>query len=861
MKKIIICGSILTLLCGLVIGWVTIRPDDDLAVRMSESEPAAGDADDPDARAEWFMYQRRYPFKDVPEGGRRRALDEVLARGDRLGPDAVGTTWFPIGPMPTNPPPTNPGGSYSGRINTIAVSPANNQIVLIGSAAGGIWRSTNGGTSFAPVSDTQVDLAVGAISFAPSNPNIAYAAMGDKVARIANNTYFGTGILRSSDAGATWTRVNNSSIFENGACTAIRVDPTNPNKVYVSQSLGNEPTTGNVLASGIYVSTDGGVNWNNPLRGRSTDIAIHPTNPQIVYAAMRRDDAGLYRSTDGGTSWTRVYDSPFGTSTGDFRIAVTPASPNRVYVYYGDSTFGTGSTQLRLEVSDDLGATWTNRGAISTDAIGLDPVQFSYNTYLAASPVDADTIYVGSRDVFRSTDGGLTFTNIVNSFAPPYSVNNFQPTRQKFHSDQQSFAFEPGSGTTFYCGNDGGIWKTTDGGMNFTSLNASLSLSQFVGVSIDPTNPDRTYGGTQDNGTQRRNVGANNWDTVFGGDGGKLVVNVLDPSMVFASTTRGFIYRALNYGTSNLIQLSPTQTNVAFYPPIVGNGVDGRLYFGTYLVFICTTCNDPSKVSNFTSANDIDLTAGGTDVLSAIAVAKSNTQVLYTGSRDGRAMLSTNGGTSYTDITAGLPTRSITNITVSPTDPTLVYLTVSGYATGHIFRSTNSGTNWTDISGNLPNIPTSAFMIDPITPTTLYAGTDIGVFRSTDNGAGWSAFNNGLPPVPIMQFASQANGLIQIATYGRGMYELTPTPVPNVSVSGRVVSPSGLGLRNVTISITDPNGVRRTATSSSFGFYSFDNVQTGQNYTVTVSSRLYRFQQRVVNVSGELTNIDFIGLE
>jgi len=165
-------------------------------------------------------------------------------------------------------------------------------------------------------------------------------------------------------------------------------------------------------------------------------------------------------------------------------------------------------------------------------------------------------------------------------------------------------------------------------------------------------------------------------------------------------------------------------------------------------------------------------------------------------------MVSTNGGTTWTDITAApLPNRSITGLTVSPTDPTLVYLTVSGYGTGHIFRSTNSGAAWTDISNNLPNIPTNALLIDPLTPTTLYAGTDIGVFRSTDNGGSWTVFNNGLPPVPVLAFSAQAGGLIQAGTYGRGAYELAPTAT-GTTIQSQVVSYQAReseGIANITL--------------------------------------------------------------
>lgn len=760
------------------------------ADRASSETSKLRERDDPEGRADWFMYQRMYPFNKVPDKARKRAWDQVVARGEGLGLEGGGPTWTSIGPMPTAG--AGPGGDVSGRINAIAVSPANTQIVLVAGATGGIWRSTNGGTSFAPVTDNQVDLAVGAIAFAPSNANIVYAGMGDN-----DNSYFGSGVLKSTDAGASWTRINNDTLPDKVQSTAIKVDPANPDRVYVavftSLDTSNCPNRFNNcpgILGGIYVSTDGGVNWTRTLIGLGSDVAIHPTNSQIIYAGLRHgtsdsDPRGLFKSTDGGQNWANVYNSPFnafGDSTRDFRIAVTPADADRVYIYFGDSR----SQDRRVEMSTDAGATWTTRGAIGTSDTGLDPGQFGYNTYLVADPTNANTVWVGSRDFFRSTDGGATFTNLNNSFRAPYNCGDcFQEDMQKVHTDQQSFAFMPGNSNTFFVGNDGGIFKTTDGGTTFTSLNTTLSLAQYYSVALHPTDATRSYAGAQDNGSQSRTPGTKRWvEFTQTGDGGKVAINPANPSIIFLGGTQGNILRNTGDGTpnsqvdvANAASFGATQdpARIDFFAPVVANGVDNRLYSGSWQLYICSNCdtsNSPND-SNWNAPSTDDLTKGGDDVLTAIAVAKSNTNVIYTGSRDGRAMRSTDNGASWTEIIAGLPNRSITNITVSANDPALVYLTVSGYGTGHVFKSTDSGTNWTNISNNLPDIPTNAFLIDPQTSTTIYAGTDIGVFRSTDDGGNWTVFNNGLPPVPVTSFSAQTSGRIQISTYGRGVYELS----------------------------------------------------------------------------------------
>ena len=826
------------------------------------------EADDPDGRLNWFWYQRFYPFNEIPANVRRLAWESIPRRNkqevNKFGPNALINIWSPIGPSPTTSAFPNNGGATSGRINAVAVSPLNPQIVLIGSATGGIWRSTNGGTSFVPVTDTHVDLAVGSITFSTANPSIVYAGMGDN-----DNGYFGSGVLRSMDAGLTWTRVSNGTLSEKGQAMKILVDPTNPNKVFLAQMNFLDAANNISFVSGIYVSNDGGVNWTRTLNCSVRDLVLHPANPQIVYAGVSFRPGGipgLYKSIDGGQTWNNVYASPYASSSGatrDFRVAVTPANPNRVYVYFGTRT--TSPFEVRLEMSDDAGATWTNRGVINNNSI--DPGQFGYNTYLVASPTNADTVYVGTRDLFRSTDAGVTFIDLSNSFASPWPNGNYQPFSQKFHSDQQSFAFDPESGNTFYVGNDGGLWKTTDNGFSFTSLNPSLSLTQFVSIGVHPTDSTRSFGGTQDNGTQLRLVGTNGWREFSSGDGGRLVINPLNPAMVFTSYVNGVMNRFVNNGNSFSGSISAADTfsesltapRIAFYPPIAGNGVDGKIYLGTWRLFICSDCDDTTK--RYNSANlpmwtapggTTDLTNGSGDVLSAIAVAKSNNNIIYTGSRTGRAMASVNAGVNWTNITSGLPNRSISSITVSPTDPSLVYLTVSGYGSGHVFRSVNGGGSWADISSNLPNIPVSAFLIDPLATTTFYVGSDIGVFRSTDSGTTWTAFNDGLPPVAVTAFSAQASGLIQIGTYGRGAYEMqtttaapSPSPTPTqYFVNGQVLDHLNNPVSGVLITFeSEVQGLKfhSTATTDANGNYSSTNLSCPNSVKVTPSKASYTF--------------------
>ncbi|HKO97440.1 MAG TPA: Calx-beta domain-containing protein, partial [Pyrinomonadaceae bacterium] len=716
---------------------------------------------DVEKRREWFISQRKFPFDELPEQARQTAWASRPSDREAFSmttEEELGLQWQSIGPLPTNSFYPNNWGKTSGRINAIAVSPSDPAIILIGAATGGVWRSIDAGTTFTPVSDNHVDLAVGSIAFAPSNSSVVYAGMGDKA---TNGEYLGTGVLRSSDAGVTWTRVNNNTLPSYGVISQILVDPSNANRVYVAQLLFSQANS--LTLGGFYLSTDGGVNWTRTISGTARDLVRHPTQPNILYLALGFTDfangssGGIFKSTNSGQSWTRIYTSPFGTDADNIKIAVTPAAPQNLYVLVGKST-------ARLEVSVNEGGSWTNRGS------NFDVGQFFYNCYLFVHPTNPNTIYVGTRDLWRSTNGGSTYTNITNNFS---ISGNYTPSLAKAHPDQHHFYISPLTPNTIYLANDGGLWKTTDGGSTFVSLNSTLSLTMFTSYDLHPSDPSRSYGGTQDNGTQKR-TGTQSWREFATGDGGQTVIDVLDPSIIYTTYVFHTILRYTNSGDSFSATIGNENSSVfsndrvAFYPPLIGNGVNSNLYFGTYRLFVSTN----RGASWSAPGGGTDLTFGG--VLSAIAVARTNTNVIYTGASDGRVMVSINGGASWTDRTFGLPTRFIKSITVSATDPNTAHLTVSGFGSGHVFKTTNAGATWSNISGNLPDIPTNSLLIDPRpgNSNTLYVGTDIGVFRSTVGGTTWETFNNGLPPTIISELAGQPGGLIHAGTYGRGAFEI-----------------------------------------------------------------------------------------
>ncbi len=814
----------------------------------SYAEPGAGgevegeNGEEVERREDWFLAQRSYPFSAPPANGRRLAW-EARQRGkgifdelSPLAPAASSPTWRAIGPAPTTSAFFGNWGQTSGRINAIAVSPTDPQLVLVGASTGGIWRSTDGGANFTPVSDTQADISVGSIAFSRSNPAIAYAGMGDLY-----NSYLGTGVLRSTDGGQTWARVSNSTLPAPGTTAKIEVDPTNPNRVYLSQYLQYNGNNTNVLApSGVFISTDGGVNWRRTFAGLVRDLALKPNEPNTIYLGVRRADdlntgaagvssPGLYRSTDGGNTWAIVYTTTFGAYSNsiriDLRIGVTPAAPDTIYLFTGE-TLTPSAAELRVEVSNDAGQSWTPRSST-----GIDSGQFGYNAYIAVDPTNANTLYVGTRDVYKSTNGGQTWASLTKNY-------NFNPIGNTFsycpscslngsHPDQHSLTFAPNDPNTLYLGNDGGISKSTNGGTSFQSLNTTLVLSQFIGIAMHPTDAMRTYGGTQDNGTQFRAPAGNGWQEFATGDGGHTVVNVPDPSVVFSTYIYGSIsrYRFNASGTFASFELSTTDSTfgessanrrIAFYPPFTNNDSEQTLYFGTWHLFTSTDLARTWTAPGGTFDQTRGVTANGPDVLSAIGVEqRANAQVIYTGSAQGRVLVTTSGGQTWTDITAGLPNRYISAITVDPTNAAIAYLTVSGYGSGHVFKTSNQGQTWTDLSGpqptGLPNVPVSDVLLDPLAPTTLYVATDIGVYRSLTGGTNWESFNQGLPPVVVTDLTTNASGQIQIGTYGRGAYELTQSAPEEPTVHFSTASmPVSEGSGRVTLTVIrggDASGV------------------------------------------------------
>ncbi|HZH30035.1 MAG TPA: hypothetical protein VEY11_04675 [Pyrinomonadaceae bacterium] len=737
--------------------------------------------EDPKMRLNWFLFQRTFPADTLPSKGRFNAFSQVsLLPSSQSSPQPAPPTerWRHVGPSPIKPKFSSMGVT-SGRVSAIAISPADPQVVLVGGATGGVWRSTDGGDTFVPVSDNQVDLAVGSLAFAPSNPSIAYAGMGDTA-----GGYMGTGVLKSLDGGQNWFRISDHTLPAPGTISDIVVDRADPERLYLTQYAYRAATgQGEVYASGFFFSEDGGKSWTKTFTGLPRDLVAHPTEPQTLYLSMSNTfsetapSAGVYKSTDGGENWNVVFTPAFLVAT-EAKIAVTPAEPQTIYVFAG--LVLENSAQVSVHVSRDGGDTWADLGHGEVD-IG----QIGYNSYISVDPTDGRKVYIGTRDLYKSTDGGVTWANLTRNWKKFATKYEFSPGEASTHTDQHVLAFSPANPNLIYIGNDGGVSRSRDGGESFESLNATLGITQFNGITLHPSDANTSCGGTQDNGVLVRSPGLPQWSEFESGDSGRCLMNPQDPGMIYSSYVYGQVFRFRNNGgvlDGGITTIATEATfrepkpedgaRIGFYPAFAINPSNGHLFFGTWRLFVSKNQGNLWT----TTAGLKDLTQGetsfGRDVLTAIGIAPVGSNVIYTGSAQGRAMWSKNAGKTWKDVTKGLPRRFITSIVVSPSDPARAYVTVSGFGSGHVFRTTDSGAKWDDISQKLPNIPVNALLIDPLNAETLYAGTDIGIFRSMDDGATWLRFSNGLPPAIVTGFSAQPGGTIQASTYGRGIYQL-----------------------------------------------------------------------------------------
>src|SRR5690349_9201718 len=753
-----------------------------LAVAMSAGRLAAQGRqlpDDPRARMEYFYRQRAYPLQSIPPGALQAARTAFAATWPaafgaqrvQLAPSAAG--WSPFGPRPL----MQFGARYAGRVTAIALDPSNRARLFIGAAQGGVWRSDDGGTNWIPLTDGECSLATGSIGVDPIAPSIVYVGTGE--ANLSGDSYYGCGVLRSTDGGTTWTRLG-AQVFGAASISKILVDrvtagSTTGTTIFASTNL-NFATS----CAGLFKSTNSGATWTGVLSGCVSEVLQDPVNASTLYATVMFD--AVYKSPDKGVTWQRLSNGFPTVSVGRIQLAISASQPSTLYAAVASTN---GGGVLGVFKSTDAGATWS---PVTATGIGCN-AQCWYDLVIVVDPTNPDLVYFGGVPLFRSTDGGATFTSITTGI----------------HVDQHALVIEAQNPSVLWLGNDGGVYRSADYGSTWTDLNSSLSLTQFYpGVSAFPGSAYGLLGGTQDNGTLEYE-GSPAWQEVLGADGGFTTVNFQTPTTAFAECqwrACGPVRRDAGSG-GTFVQKSTGinfSDDALFIPPLVMDPVNPQvLYFGTTTLYRTS--------DNAESWAGISPSFSGR--ISAIAAAPSNTSTIYVGTEIGTVQVTANGGSSWLDITAGLPNRYVTDVTVDPADFHHAYVIVSGFGSGHVFETVNSGTSWQNISSNLPDVPVNAIFRHPGTGA-LYIGADLGVLVSTNDGQAWGPSASGLPNVAVTDLAF--NGTTQTlyaGTHGRGVFAFHLGPAllrGDVSGDGNVTAADAQGILTGVVGLQLPVG-------------------------------------------------------
>ncbi|MBS1914005.1 MAG: hypothetical protein JST22_18605 [Bacteroidetes bacterium] len=765
------------------------------------------------AREAFFYGARAYPYGRVPQNARQ---DAILHAQEKMRPFRGGRAfqsadmWKPIGPY-----------DLGGRITAVAVHPGDGSTLWAGAADGGVWKSTDRGASWTPTMDFENAIAVGALAVDPGDPNVVYAGTGETAMNV--DTYGGAGIFKSTDAGGSW---HTSGLTNVAAFSRIVVLPGSSGVVLAGAVRNN---------AGLYRSTDAGHSWERVLGMPVTDITINPSNADQVWVGG--PSFGVMRSADAGRTFVQSGTgiAPDGAFIGRVSVQIAPSAPSTLYVLASEFSPQQGNLS-RIYKSTNGGRNWTN--VLDTDPDLLNYYghpQGEYDNVLAVKPDDPNVVIAGGVIMVRSTDGGA----------------NWQLIETPLHPDHHALAFDPKNPALLYIGNDGGMYASPDAGTTFNRISKGLAITQFYAMAIDQNKPGLVYGGTQDNGTVT-NAAADYWEhgpgVILGGDGFHVIVDPASPAIVYGEQPYGQMFRTdvaagtRQQFTTGIDLTDPSDPAAWSAPMLLDPGDPTRFYCGRTHVYTRTAASswEPISPPFRTPVSAIAVSPVDRGVIYAgSGLAAGTTVYLSDGIPLGEVKVTLDTGRTWVDRTvgSGLPDRVITQIVASPSERCTAYATFSGFYSGHVFRTTDCGSSWSDISAGLPDIPANALAIDPVNERTLYVGTDIGVFVSTDDGANWYTFGTGLPKAAVADMAVyKAGGMLRVATHGRSMWEI---PLAGAAASPSVTVPAGREIwMGRTVHDIRWNGLTGPLTLE----YSLDGGTAWQEIAAGISGSLYRWR-------------------
>ncbi|MUK88950.1 glycosyl hydrolase [Ornithinibacillus sp. L9] len=745
-----------------------------LLQQLSTSEVTQGNVEDkekeefiekgPGKRDDWFMTQKGFEEDVIPRDAFRKAREQANELKNvtaKEAPGALNQEWE-----------FNAPSNIGGRIVDVVVDPHEEDTIYIGAASGGVWKSTDAGDTFEVAWDDNLTQSIGAVEI--TNEGTLFVGTGEANPGGGSIVYGGSGVYRSTDGGESWEDIG---LKETSSIGRIMADPEDPNTVYVAAT---GPLFHDGGERGLYKTEDGGDSWELILEGENLttgaiDIAIDHSDTDTLFVTMwdrirypsgrqyGGEGTGLYRSTDGGDTWEQLTDGLPDGDLGRMGIALSKSNPDRAYL----TVIQSSGYFEGLYITDDGGDSWekvahNNRLANSQSSFGW---WFGRNY---VDPNDEDHVFVSGVNLLESTDGGENWS---------------ESNGRAVHADQHSMAWDPKVPGRVYLGNDGGVYRSEDNGSVTNEwVKATYEpYTQFYTLAVSHQDPSRLSGGTQDNGSIRSwGEGEDDWNNYNGGDGLENQINYEDYNWVYACYQYGNCSwsddggETMNNFTRNTVsdrrnwlsplEFDPNDPSIMYYAGnIVNRSTDG----GKTWEAISPSLSDAESIDNYPYGT-----------VTTLAVAKSNSDVIYAGTDDGRLWTTKDLGENWTEIDEDeLPGRWVTRVAVDSKNADIVYATFSGFRAAeddsHVLKSTDGGETWEEISSNLPDAPVNDIVINPKNRNTLYVATDVGVYVSPNGGKKWYSLGEGIPLVAVTDLEyHEPTGVLYAATFGRGVYEV-----------------------------------------------------------------------------------------
>ncbi len=669
-------------------------------------------------RWKWYWHTRVDENGNFPDIATRQAEADAMRESN---PSVMSSTWTCISQ-------TVAIGGYNGmgRTTCVAFHPTNPNEFYVGAPIGGLWKTTDAGSTWAPLTDALPYVSVGSCLVDPTNANTIYISVGDH----SGWWNYSLGVYKSTDGGATWAPTGlNWTLSQGRAISKLEMDPLNPQVIYAATTAG------------LYRTTNGGTSWIVVHAGDHSDIEFEPGTSNVYVAQYDYwGSSEVYRSIDGGTTWNVL--SNFGLQYNHLILAVTPDNPAKLAVRVSDGNHP-------LYISTNYGSNLTYVSDLPEDAV------------LFISPTNENVIYTGYMNIYASPDNGITWNMLTYwYYNPPY---------EEVHADQRNVVYNPLNPDKIYFCNDGGVYHFTESTYNWANISDGLVITQFYRIAVSQLDPMMMMGGTQDNGGRLR-MTSGNWRSTNGGDAMEVAIDPTNDDIIYTTYINGKLYRSYDRWF--------TDTYYCISDNIPGGTPNGS-WIAPYMI-------DPSDPNVIVAGYDdvwrstdrgatwsaLSTNIAGGSTLECLAVAPSDPYTIYCSA--GSTMYKTTdlGANWSTVVVPG--TVGITSITVHPTNPNQLWITRGGYTLIYkVQTSVNGGSSWTSLLGGLPNVPVNTCEFEIGSDNLIYIGTDAGIFYRDTLTNAWTSYSTGLPKTSVTDLKIYyPTRKLRAATYGRGIWEV-----------------------------------------------------------------------------------------